>query len=128
MELGPQGHQNLQQDEILDKRDYNPDKRHIALVFVLVKSHAMEANKEGTMSKAPFSLQDADNTVGSSHVLKKHFSLNNLLRGRQPKAKVKNLFEIVAVALLLLSPQLTACTSKGPPPPTAPSRPCCHLL
>ncbi len=67
------------------------------------------------MSQAPFSKPDADNIVGGSHVLKKHVSLNNLLRGRQPKAKVKYLFGIVAVALLLLGSLLTACGNVTPP-------------
>jgi hypothetical protein len=85
------------------------------LVVVLVKSHAMETTKEGTMSQAPFSIPDADTLVGSSHVLKKHGSLNNLLGKRQPKAKVKYLFGIVAVALLLLGSLLTACGNVTPP-------------
>src|SRR6266699_3281606 len=83
---------------------------------------------ERTMSRAPFFLPGGDNIVDSSHVLKKPFSLNNLLRGRQTKAKVKRLFGTVAVALLLLGSQLTACRSNGAPPPTAQTRPCCHLL
>ncbi len=66
------------------------------------------------MSQAPFSIPDADNIVGSSHVLKKHVSLNNLLGKRQPKAKVKYLFGIVIVALLLLGSQLTACGNATP--------------
>jgi hypothetical protein len=78
------------------------------------KSHAMETNKEGTMSQVPFSISNADNIIGGSHVLKKHASLNNLLRRRRPKAKVNHLFGIVAVALLLLASQLTACGNAAP--------------
>ena len=76
------------------------------------------------MSQAPFSRPNADSIVGGSHVLKKQVSLNILLRGRQSKAKVKYLFGIVAVALLLLGSQLTACgkaassTGSASPTPT----------
>src|SRR6266516_31860 len=74
----------------------------------------METTKEGTMSQAPFSIPDADNIVGSSLVLKEHVSLNNLLGKRRPKAKVKYLVGIVAVALLLLGSLLTACGNATP--------------
>jgi large repetitive protein len=66
------------------------------------------------MSQAPFSLPDADTIVGSSHVLTNHVSLNKLLGKRRPKAKVKYLVGIVAVALLLLGSQLTACGNATP--------------
>ncbi len=66
------------------------------------------------MSQAPFSIPDADNIVGSSLVLKEHVSLNNLLGKRRPKAKVKYLVGIVAVALLLLGSLLTACGNATP--------------
>jgi IPT/TIG domain/Viral BACON domain len=61
------------------------------------------------MSQAPFSIPDAYNLVGGSHVLTKHGRLNHLLGKRRLKAKVKYLVGIVAVALLLLGSLLTAC-------------------
>jgi hypothetical protein len=61
------------------------------------------------MSRTPFSRPDVDDLVSGSHVFKKRFSLNNRLRARLPKARVKHLFGIVIVVLFLFGSQLTAC-------------------
>jgi len=61
------------------------------------------------MSRTPFSRPDVDDLVSGSHVFKKRFSLNNRLRARLPKARVKHLFGIVVVVLFLFGSQLTAC-------------------
>src|SRR5260370_9285390 len=64
---------------------------------------------EGTMSRTPFYRPDVDDLVIGSHVFKTRFSLNNRLRARLPKARVKHLFGIVVVVLFLFGSQLTAC-------------------
>src|SRR5260370_11853276 len=64
---------------------------------------------EGPMSRTPFSRPDVDDLVSGSHIFKKRFSLNNRLRARLPKARVKHLFGIVVVVLFLFGSQLTAC-------------------
>ncbi len=61
------------------------------------------------MSRIPFSRPNVDDLVSGSHIFKKRFSLNNRLRARLPKARVKHLFGIVVVVLFLFGSQLTAC-------------------
>ena len=61
------------------------------------------------MSRIPFSRSDVDDLVSGSHIFKKRFSLNNRLRARLPKSRVKYLFGIVVVVLFLFGSQLTAC-------------------
>src|SRR5216683_1876223 len=64
---------------------------------------------EGPMSRTPLSRPDVDDLVSGSHIFKKRFSLNNRLRARLPKSRVKYLFGIVVVVLFLFGSQLTAC-------------------
>jgi hypothetical protein len=81
------------------------------------------------MSQAPFSIPDADNIVGSSHVLTKHGRLNTQVGKRRPKAKVTYLVGIVAVGLLMVGLLLTACgnatpsTGSGSSSPTSTAEP-----